>query len=161
MLSNIFNADFQEFIRAINDCEVEYLLVGGYAVIAHGYPRTTGDMNLWINPTEANYKRLHTAFAQFGMPLFDMSQEKFLDTNQFDVFTFGRPPTSIDILTKVKGLSFEAAFARAKWHQIEVDLEIRVIHLTDLLLAKKAAGRPKDLDDLLNVDKPTDAKNLL
>ncbi len=68
MLSNIFNADFQEFIHAINDCDVEYLLVGGYAVIAHGYSRTTGDMDLWIIPTEANYKSLQTSFAQFGMP---------------------------------------------------------------------------------------------
>jgi hypothetical protein len=161
MLSNIFNADFQEFIHAINDCDVEYLLVGGYAVIAHGYSRTTGDMDLWINPTEANYKRLQTAFAQFGMPLFGMSEEKFLDTNQFDVFTFGRPPASIIILTKEKGLSFEAAFAHAQWHQIEADLEIRVIHLNDLVQAKMAAGRPKDLDDLLNLDKPGKAKDLL
>ncbi len=140
---------------------MEYLLVGGYAVIAHGYSRTTGDMDLWINPTEANFNRLQKAFAQFGMPLFDMSVEKFLNTDEFDVFTFGRPPTSLVMLTKVKGLLFEAAFAHAQWHQIEVDLEIRVIHLTDLVLAKKAAGRPKDLDDLLNLDKPGKAKDLL
>ncbi len=90
-----------------------------------------------------------------------MSEEKFLDTNQFGVFTFGRPPSSFVIRTKVKGLSFEAAFVHAQWHQIEADLEIRVIHLNDLVLAKKAAGRPKDLDDLLNLHKPGRYKDLL
>jgi len=80
--------------------------VGGYSVIIHGYNRTTGDLGLWINPTSENYNRLIKAFRLFQMPLFGMTKEKFL-SNKYDVFTYGRPPVSIDIMTHVKSLNFE------------------------------------------------------
>lgn len=102
----IFNPDFIDFIDALNTSSVKYLLVGGYAVILNGYIRTTGDMDIWVLPTKENYQQLSEAFYRFGMPTFDMTLQKFLLTEQYDVFTFGRPPVSIDILTKVKGLSF-------------------------------------------------------
>ena len=118
MRQNIFNPDFQDFITALNICEVEYLLVGGYSVILHGYNRTTGDMDIWVKPSIENYDRLLAAFSFFGMSVFDMSLDKFLTPAQYDVFTFGRPPVSIDILTQVKGLAFDDAFARAEWFKI-------------------------------------------
>ena len=71
-MGNIFNKDFQDFIKALNECNVEYILVGGYAVILHGYSRTTGDMDIWVNRNENNYDKLGLAFAKFGMPTFDM-----------------------------------------------------------------------------------------
>lgn len=91
MSQNIFNPDFQEFILALNESDVDYVLVGGYAVILHGYSRTTGDMDIWVNPTEDNYKRLSLAYDKFGLSVFDMSVDKFLDIDNFDVFSFGRP----------------------------------------------------------------------
>lgn len=148
MRQNIFNPDFQDFIAALNDCEVEYILVGGYAVILHGYNRTTGDMDIWVNPTAENYTRLSAAFSQFGMSVFDMNREKFLFVTMYDVFTFGRPPVSIDILTKVSGVAFDEAFVRAEWFEITELLSVRALRLSDLLEAKKIAGRSKDLDDL-------------
>lgn len=146
-MGSIFNDDFRDFIQALNDKNVEYILVGGYAVILHGYRRATGDMDIWVNRTKENYTRLTRAFSQFGLPVFDMTEKKFLDVDTADVFTFGRPPVSIDIITELKGVEFDDAYA----HAIQFDesgLSIRFLHLNNLIQAKKAAGRHKDLDDL-------------
>ena len=91
-MSDIFNQNFQEFIQCLNESEVDYMLVGGYATIIHGYNRTTGDLDIWVNPTRDNYKKIVIAYKQFKMPLFDMTQERFLNDPNIDVFTFGRPP---------------------------------------------------------------------
>ena len=106
-MGNIFNEDFQDFISSLNKHNVEYLLVGGYSVILHGYSRTTGDLDIWINKTKENYLRLENAFRTFGMPVFDMTEENFLNNPDLNVFTFGRPPRSIDIMTAVKGIDFD------------------------------------------------------
>lgn len=147
-MSNIFNPDFQDFIAALNQCEVKYILVGGYAVILHGYSRTTGDMDIWVQPTSENYQRVVRAFNLFGMPIFDMSESKFTNPDFFDVFTFGRPPVSIDIITRIKGLDFKEAYNAAQWFQIEEGLEVRGLSLKDLIHSKRASGRNKDLDDI-------------
>ena len=91
-MGNIFNDDFRDFIATLNDAGVEYLLVGGYAVIIHGYRRTTGDQDIWINPTPQNYKQLVMACNEFGLPILDMTEENFLRNDALDVFTFGRSP---------------------------------------------------------------------
>jgi predicted nucleotidyltransferase len=153
MRTDIFNEDFQDFIRALNEQEVAYILVGAYSVILHGYARTTGDLDIWVHPTAENYQRLVKAFHQFGLPVFDMTLTKFLQTEDYDVFTFGRPPVCIEILTKVKGLTFETAYEKAEWFEIEENLSVRALRLADLIAAKKAAGRAKDLDDLEHLSK--------
>src|SRR5579862_817627 len=146
-MSNIFNDDFRDFIQALNNNKVEYLLVGGYAVILHGYRRATGDMNIWVNRTKENYSRLVKAFSEFCLPVFDMTESKFLDAGTVDVFSFGRAPISIDIITKLKGVEFADAFSQAPQFE-ENGRTIRFIHLNNLIQAKKAAGRHKDLDDI-------------
>jgi hypothetical protein len=151
MRQNIFNPDFQDFIAALNHCEVAYILVGGYSVILHGYSRTTGDMDIWVLPNPENYLLLQQAFSRFGMPVFDMTADRFLASNHYDVFTFGRPPVCIDILTQVKGLDFAAAFARSEWFEITDTLSVCALRLSDLIEAKQAAARPKDLDDIENL----------
>jgi hypothetical protein len=153
MRQNIFNADFQDFISALNVSKVAYILVGGYSVILHGYSRTTGDLDVWIKADANNYENLRRAFAVFGMSVFDMSAERFLAVELQDVFTFGRPPVSIDILTHVKGLDFDVAFEHSEWFEITPELSVRALRLSDLLAAKRAAARPKDLDDLEHLDK--------
>jgi len=146
-MANIFNEDFQEFISCLNDCDVRYILVGGYSVILHGYSRTTGDMDIWVERTIENYKRINVAFLQFGMPLFDMTEDTFLNNRELDVFTFGRPPSSIDIMVAVKGLDFDECFKNAVFFE-EEGIQIRTINIHNLISAKKAAGRHKDLNDL-------------
>ena len=149
-MGNIFNQDFRDFLQALNNNDVEYLLVGGYAVILHGYPRTTGDMDIWVNRTTNNYKKLVTAFYEFKMPIFDMTEENFIQHQNWDVFRFGRKPVAIYIMTKMGGLNFEECYLAAQ-HYDDDGLIIKLVHYNDLIKAKKAAGRFKDLNDLENL----------
>jgi hypothetical protein len=152
MHKNLFSPDFQDFIAALNHASVAYILVGGYSVILNGYYRTTGDLDVWVDRTPENYARLVTAFAQFGMPIFDMSLKKFLENQEYDVFTFGRPPVSIDVLTAVKGLDFQNCFEKSHWFQIEEHLQVRALDKADLIAAKRASGRTKDQNDIEHLD---------
>jgi len=149
-MGNIFNEDFQDFISALNNNEVEYILVGGYSVILHGYTRTTGDLDIWVNKEKENYLKLVKAFKEFKMPVFDMTEDNFLRNPELNVFTFGRPPSSIDIMTDVKGLNFDETFKASQIVEVE-NLKVCLIHLNQLLQAKKASGRHKDLDDIENL----------
>jgi predicted nucleotidyltransferase len=155
-MADIFNPDFQDFINAFNKTNVDYILVGGYSVILHGYSRTTGDMDIWVRQSDENYTKILRAFRVFGMPMFDMTREKFLDKNNFDVFRFGRKPSSIDLMTAVKGLQFHEALAASKKIEID-DIEIQLIHYNHLIAAKKAAGRPKDWNDIENLERQHDS----
>jgi predicted nucleotidyltransferase len=146
-MGDLFSNDFREFLQALNEQEVEYILVGGFAVILYGYQRVTGDMDIWVNRTEDNYIRIKSAFDQFGMPVFDMNKENFLFEKSMDVFRFGRRPNAIDIMLSVKGLQFSECFEIAKWFEDD-GLRIKVLHINHLRQAKKEAGRFKDLDDL-------------
>ncbi len=124
------------------------MLVGGYATIIHGYNRTTGDLDVWVNQTEQNYIKLVKAFKKFRMPVFDMKKEKFLYDPSIDVFSYGRPPVSIDIITKLKGLEFEQVWGNVEEKELNEEVKVKVIHLNDLITAKKASNRPKDQDDI-------------
>ena len=146
-MSNIFNSDFQDFITALNNNDVDYILLGGYAVILYGYSRNTGDMDIFVRKSEENYRKLQLAFQEFGMPMFDMTLDNFLHNSELDVFTFGMPPVSIDILTQPKELDFDETFKNAEMKEVD-GLNIRVIHLDDLIRQKKAVNRAKDLNDI-------------
>lgn len=149
-MGNIFNTDFRDFIAALNHNQVRYILVGGYSVILHGYSRTTGDMDLWVERTKDNYLKIKNAFEEFGMPVFDMTEENFLHHPNWDVFTFGIPPVAIDLMIGLEGFNFQEIFDRSVIFRDD-ELNIRVIHKNDLIAAKKKAGRSKDLDDLENL----------
>jgi hypothetical protein len=149
-MSNIFNDDFRDFLAALNLEKVKYILVGGYSVILHGYSRTTGDMDLWVERSEENYNRIKQAFFHFGMPVFDMTQENFLSHPNWDVFTFGTPPVAIDLMVQLKGLDFNNAYEKSVLFEDD-GLTIRTIHKDDLIKAKLSANRPKDQDDLANL----------
>ena len=149
-MGNIFNSDFRDFIAALNHNQVRYILVGGYSVILHGYSRTTGDMDLWVERTKENYLKIKDAFEEFGMPVFDMTEENFLHHPSWDVFTFGILPVAIDLMIGLEGFNFQEIFDRSVIFKDD-ELNIRVIHKNDLIAAKKKAGRSKDLDDLENL----------
>jgi hypothetical protein len=150
-MGNIFNEDFRDFISALNENGVKYILVGGYSVILHGYSRTTGDMDIWVERSPENYSKIVAAFRQFNMPVFDMTEENFLHHLQWDVYTFGTPPVAIDLMIDVKGLDFEKCYVNAVLFE-DGDLKIKTIHKSDLIQAKKSSGRSKDLNDLENIE---------
>jgi predicted nucleotidyltransferase len=146
-MGNIFNDDFRDFITALNKHEVRYVLVGGYAVILNNYRRTTGDMDIWVETTAPNFEKLIDAFLHFGLPTTTFTKKDFLENDSLEVFTFGKPPVCIDIMKVVKGCSFDETFDQADIYE-EDGLRIRFINFENLVKAKLAAGRNKDLDDV-------------
>lgn len=147
---DIFNSDFRDFILSLNQHRVDYILVGGYAVILRGYSRSTGDMDIWVNRTEENYHRLKSAITNFGLPSQAIPKEHFF-SDDYDVFQFGRPPFAIEVLTQLKGeVSFNEAYSLSTIENAD-GFPVRVIHLKHLIEAKKAAGRYKDLNDIENL----------
>jgi hypothetical protein len=151
-MGNIFNSDFQEFLLALNKNEVKYVLVGGYSVIYHGFPRTTGDIDIFVEVSKNNYDKLVQAFEQFQMPLFDMTEESFLYQAHINVYTFGRPPVCIEILKEISGFTFQEIYINAI-DTIFEEIPMKVIHINDLKRNKEISGRAKDLNDLENLSK--------
>lgn len=150
---NLFNSDFKDFIKSLNKFDVEYILIGGYAVVLHGYNRTTGDMDIWVKSSEENYKRLIQALSFFGLPTDAIGLDRFLNSDRYTVFSFGRPPTAIDIVTAIQGVEFDKAYLCVEIVKIQ-GIEVKLLSISDLAKTKKATGRYKDLDDLenLNID---------
>ena len=140
-----FPDDFRDFIRALNAHEVEYLLVGGYAVGMYGHVRATTDIDFFYRRTPDNVQRLVKAMTKFGVPehLIDAGHLATADA----VTAFGSPPTRIDLLASISGVNFEQAQAGA----VQVDIageRLAVIGLASLRANKRASGRKKDRDDL-------------
>lgn len=149
-MGNIFNQDFVEFIQLLNKHDVNYMLVGGYSVVLYGYPRTTGDLDIWVEQSADNYNKLIRVFGDFSMPVFDMTKDNFLDNTELNVFTFGRPPVAIEILTEISGITFSKAYPNSIPVMVD-QLKVRLIDYDDLVKNKKASGRSKDLNDLENI----------
>ena len=132
-------------MNAFTAGEVEFLVVGAYALAAHGIPRATGDLDLHVHSTPDNAARVFSALKAFGAPLSDLT-EKDLSTPG-TVYQIGISPNRIDILTLIDGVSFDQAWK----NRIEIDVEgitIPVIGREDLIRNKRAVGRPQDLVDV-------------
>jgi hypothetical protein len=140
--------DFKDFLQLLNSAGVEYLLVGGYAVGVHGYPRTTGDMDIWIAADAANAEKVARVLIDFGFSPETVRAEMFTTAKQ--AVRMGVPPVAIDVITSASGVDFEACYSRRKMQAID-GIEVPILHIDDLKTNKKASGRPKDLDDLQNL----------
>jgi predicted nucleotidyltransferase len=153
-MKGLFNSDFYDYIRLLNKHNVEYVLVGGMAVNVHGYRRSTGDMDLFVNPTIENHKKLKKVHLNFGMHMGEMDiLENFLDTAKYDVFTFGASPIQIDLMTACKGLVFHDAYNNAIKYNIDDKLKVNVVHYRELIAAKKASDRMRDRADVEELKK--------
>ena len=140
----MLNEDYKEMLQSLADEQVKFLLVGAYALAAHGYPRATMDIDIWVMPSPSNAEAVLRALRRFGSPLHGLTVE---DLQKDDtIFQIGVAPRRIDIITGASGLKFDDAFSRS----IETDVEglnIHVPSLDDLIRNKKASGRTKDLAD--------------
>ena len=137
--------DFSEFIASFNAHEVRYLIVGGYALAAHGLPRATGDLDAWVWVDEENAQRVLAALEDFGFAGLGLTAGDFRQAGR--VVQLGYPPYRVDILTSIDGVQFHAAWPR----RLVVDVggvRMPVIGREDLMANKLASDRPQDRADL-------------
>jgi predicted nucleotidyltransferase len=145
-----FPADLREFLKLLNSARVEYLLIGGYAVGYYGYPRATADMDVWVAVSDENARKLVGVLKRFGFHVPGLAPELFLEPDR--VVRFGEPPLQIEILMSISGVAFDDCFAKRA--RVKFDgLLVNLIGLEDLKRNKTASGRPKDLADLLELDR--------
>ncbi len=140
--------DFKEFLKLLGAFEVDYLLVGGYAVGYYGYPRPTGDIDIWVSRLPENAEKIVTVLNEFGFSSPDISPELF--TLEKSIVRMGVPPFKLEIITFIDGVRFAECFDRKEI--VEIDgCSVNLIGLADLKINKKASGRPKDINDLENL----------
>lgn len=146
----MLNPDFRDMLSCLNDEGVDFIIVGAYALAAHGLPRATGDIDVWVRNSPENARKIVRALAKFGAPVADLSEEDF--TTPDLVVQIGVEPCRIDLLTGIDGVTFdEATNSKVK---IDVsDLEIFVLSKSDLLKNKLATGRDKDRGDIAWLEK--------
>ena len=137
--------DFKEFFQSFNQHEVEYLLVGGYAVGYHGYPRATIDIDVWVASNPENARRVVAALEDFGFGGQALVEELFLESDQ--VVRMGLPPMRIEILTSISGVEFRDAYNQ-RIEDVLDGVPVKLISLHHLKANKVAAARAKDLADL-------------
>ncbi len=142
--------DFREFLELLNEKEVKYLIVGGYAVSVHGFPRYTGDIDVFIQSSPDNAQKLLNALDDFGFGSLELTVQDF--AKEDSIVQIGYPPYRIDILTTIEGVEFNECFKNKL--EIEFDeLKIPFIGYNDLIKNKKASGRTKDKIDIENLKK--------
>jgi hypothetical protein len=144
------NRDFAEMLVALSAKGAEFLIVGAYALAAHGYPRATGDLDIWVRPTKDNADRVWGALTAFGAPLHELTRDD-LQTPGI-VFQIGVVPCRIDLLTTISGVSFEEAWNRRVLLEV-AGTTAPFLSLDDLLRNKRATGRTKDLADAEELEK--------
>ena len=146
----MLNEDYKDMLRSLSTEDVKFLLVGAYAVAAHGYPRATMDIDLWVKPSRDNAEAVLRALRRFGAPVHDLTVEDLLKDDT--VFQIGVAPRRVDIITGASGLRFDQAYAQSTETDLE-GLRIRIPSLDDLIRNKRASGRTKDLADAEALEK--------
>ena len=148
----MLNRDFKEIISSFNAERVEYLVIGAYAVAAHGLPRATGDLDLWVHRTPANAERVWRALARFGAPLDRLTKADLLTPDVF--IQIGVAPGRVDLFTDIAGVSFDEAYP-ARITVTMAGVDVPALGLDHLLRSKRAAGRPQDLADVARLEART------
>jgi hypothetical protein len=142
----MLNRDYQDILQCLAEEHAEFIVVGAYALAAHGFPRSTADFDIWVNPTEANAIKVYRALTRFGAPLQDVSPTDFAEEGI--MFQIGVAPCRIDIITKISG---DIPFVDAVSHAEKIvfgDVTMPILSLDDLIKNKLATGRQKDQADV-------------
>ena len=137
--------DVQEFIRLLNKTAAEYLIVGAWSAAMHGYPRYTGDLDVFVRSSPVNAERLMSALKQFGFGEIGITSEDFLKSDY--IVQLGIEPNRIDLLTGISGVTFDEAWKTRKTVTLQGE-QVFVISRDLLIRNKEATGRPKDLLDV-------------
>jgi predicted nucleotidyltransferase len=146
----MLNEDYKEMLQLLSEEQVDFIVVGAYALGAHGYPRATGDIDIWVKPNNTNSRKLYKALARFGAPLEQIEIHDF--SMEGIIFQIGVIPRRIDIITKIDGVTYD----EADEDKIAVEVEglmVPVISLDKLIKNKMATGREKDELDIKTLKK--------
>jgi len=146
----MLNNDYKEMLETLLNENVNFILVGAYALAAHGFPRATGDMDIWVKLEQENSRKTYSALVKFGTPISQIKENEFSQAGI--VFQIGVVPRRIDIITAIDGVEFDEADEDKVVIEVE-DLKIPVISVKMLLKNKKATGREKDLLDVKLLEK--------
>jgi predicted nucleotidyltransferase len=142
--------DFEDFVKLLNQHEVDYMIVGGYALAFHGKPRHTGDLDIWIAISDINANKMTEVIHDFGMASLRLQKSDFLQAGL--ITQIGYPPLRIDILNEIDGIGFEEAYQNKAI--IDIDgLNINYIGLDDLIKNKISSGRHQDISDVVALRK--------
>ena len=140
----MLNEDYKDMLRVLSDEKVKFLLIGAYAMAAHGYPRATMDIDIWVMPSPQNADAVLRALRRFGAALHNLTKEDLQKDGT--IFQIGVAPRRIDIITGASGLQFEEVYSRALSVNIE-GIKVHIPSIDDLIRNKRASGRTKDLAD--------------
>ena len=140
--------DFKDFLKLLNGKNIRYLLIGGYAVGYHGYPRATNDMDIWIAIDSETAELMVNVLKEFGFDTPQLSKALFLKESK--IIRMGVAPIRIEILTSISGVNFEECYQKKVVDEIN-GIPVNIISLEQLKINKKASGRHKDLDDFENL----------
>ncbi len=141
----MLNEDYKEMLQILLSNEVKFLIVGAYAMGIYGYPRATGDFDIWVEASIGNSKRLYKSLTEFGTLLSDINEKTFSEKGI--VFQIGVAPRRIDIITHIDGIDFKSAYQSKQEIEIE-NLQIPFLSKEDLIKNKQATGRKKDILDI-------------
>jgi len=141
----MLNQDFRDMLSCLKGAGVDFIIVGAYALAAHGFPRATGDIDIWVRNSPDNAGKIMTALAEFGAPLASLSEQDF--TTKDMVVQIGVQPCRIDITTGIDGIEFSEAWENKVAITVE-GLDVYIPSRADLLKNKIASGRDKDQGDI-------------
>lgn len=152
----MLNPDFRDMLSAFAAEGVEFLVVGAYALAAHGIPRATGDLDFWVRRTADNADRVLLALAKFGAPTEQITREDLLTPEL--VLQFGIEPNRIDVLTSIDGVEFDEAWPKRIVARLD-DVDVPLLGLAELIRNKRAVGRPRDLADVAQLEAEADRRS--
>ncbi|MDB5159212.1 MAG: nucleotidyltransferase family protein [Mucilaginibacter sp.] len=146
----MFEPDFVDFIELLNRHDVAYMVIGAHALAFHGRPRHTGDLDIWIEPSNENATKMVALLKEFGFGSLGLKEADFLKPNY--VTQLGYPPLRIDILNSISGVEFSEAYINKIEGEVD-GLKINFINVTEFIQNKEASGRQKDLGDVAALKK--------
>ena len=145
----MLNQDYKDILQSLSDLKVKFLVVGAYALAVHGFPRATGDIDIFVEVSPENSKKIYQALKVFGAPTHELDERSFNELGV--IFQIGVIPRRIDIITEIDGVTFSDAWENRKVLEIE-GIKVSVLSKRDLLKNKKATGRNKDKVDIKTLE---------
>lgn len=141
----MLNEDYKEILQILLSNKAKFLIIGAYAMGAYGYPRATGDFDIWVEASAENSKKIYKSLSEFGAPLADITENFF--TGKGGIFQIGVAPRRIDIITHIDGVIFEEAYKTKELIKIE-NLQVPFLSKDKLIKNKQSTGREKDKLDV-------------